>query len=86
MENAIAIIITSIVGVAVVILSIFMLTGNGKSGFLIAGYNTMSAEKKAKYDQAALSKFMGKILLPIGISCPGLAIAAIYPRPSRKPC
>ena len=37
----------------------------GKGAILIAGYNTMSAKKKAKYDEAALCKATGKLLLTI---------------------
>ncbi|MFD1708823.1 DUF3784 domain-containing protein [Siminovitchia sediminis] len=33
----------------------------GKGAFLIAGYNTKSEEEKAKYDEVALCKFMGKV-------------------------
>ena len=35
---------------------------------LIAGYNTMSAEDKAKYDKVALCKVTGKIVLCITFS------------------
>lgn len=40
----------------------------GKGAFLIAGYNTMPKEEKAKYDEVALCKFMGKILYGISFS------------------
>ncbi|MFC4355598.1 DUF3784 domain-containing protein [Chryseomicrobium palamuruense] len=40
----------------------------GKGAFLIAGYNTMPKEEKAKYDEVALCKFMGKILYGISLS------------------
>ncbi|WP_110111818.1 DUF3784 domain-containing protein [Bacillus sp. CGMCC 1.16541] len=40
----------------------------GKGAFLIAGYNTKSAEEKAKYDEVALCKFMGKVMLGICVS------------------
>ncbi|WP_240046452.1 MULTISPECIES: DUF3784 domain-containing protein [Bacillaceae] len=47
----------------------------GKGGFLIAGYNTLPAEKKAEYDEVALCKFMGKIMYAIsfGILLLGLS-------------
>ena len=32
----------------------------GRGAFLIAGYNTSSKEEKAKYNEKALCKFMGK--------------------------
>ncbi|PJK16176.1 hypothetical protein CQS04_09690 [Chryseomicrobium excrementi] len=40
----------------------------GKGAFLIAGYNTMPKEEKAKYDERALCKFMSKILYGISFS------------------
>ena len=53
------------IGAILIGLSVVMLTGRGS--FLIAGYNTMPESKKAEYDAAALCKFIGKILLPIGV-------------------
>ena len=35
---------------------------SGRGAFLIAGYNTMSKAKKARYDKAALCRFMGKLM------------------------
>lgn len=40
----------------------------GKGAILIAGYNTMSAEEKAKYDEVALCKATGKLMLGIPFS------------------
>lgn len=34
----------------------------GKWSFLIAGYNTMNKEEKAKYDEKALCKCIGKFI------------------------
>ena len=59
----------------VVIISIILMTGRGS--FLIAGYNTMSKAKKARYDAVALCKFVGKITLPIGLLLPLLLIEGI---------
>ena len=66
----------AIASISIIVFSIFLLAG--KASFLIAGYNTMSKEEKEKYDEIALGKFIGKILLPIGILCPGIAVAEIY--------
>lgn len=55
------------------ILSIALLQGKG--GFLIAGYNTMPAEEKAKYDETALCKATGKIMLGITFSMGVIFIA-----------
>jgi hypothetical protein len=40
----------------------------GKGGFLISGYNMLSKEEKAKYDEKALCKFMGKSMFVIAFS------------------
>ena len=53
------------IGLPFIVLGIVFLTGRGS--FLIAGYNTMSKSKKEEYDKVALCKFMGKIMIPIGI-------------------
>lgn len=44
-------------------LSLYLLQGKG--GFLIAGYNTLPTEEKEKYDEAALCKAMGKVILAV---------------------
>jgi len=46
-------------------LSLYLLQGKG--GFLIAGYNTMSAEEKADIDEEALCVFMGKMMIAITV-------------------
>jgi hypothetical protein len=56
-------------------MALLLLTGRGS--FLIAGYNTMSKEKKAQYDTKALCKFIGKIILPIGILTPFIGVESI---------
>jgi hypothetical protein len=48
-----------------IVLGFVMLKGKGAG--LIAGYNTMPAEKKAKYDKEALCKCIGKLLLTLGV-------------------
>ncbi len=50
----------SLVGMAIPLL-------RGKGAWLIAGYNTMSQEEKANWDGPALARFVGKILLAIGL-------------------
>ncbi|MGD6817886.1 DUF3784 domain-containing protein [Metabacillus sp. 113a] len=37
----------------------------GKGAFLIAGYYTMSESEKAQYDEAALCRFMGKVMYSV---------------------
>ena len=47
-------------------LGLYLLTGRG--AFLIAGYNSMSEEERAQYDEKALAKFMGKMILALSFS------------------
>ena len=63
------------ISVLLTVLGIVLLTGRGS--FLIAGFNTMPKDKKAGYDAAALSRFVGKILTPIGILTALFAIESI---------
>ena len=58
-------IICGAIGGVMFIMSLILLTGRGS--FLVAGYNTMSKSEKERYDAVALSKFVGKILLPMAI-------------------
>ncbi|MFA1819213.1 DUF3784 domain-containing protein [Virgibacillus oceani] len=66
MEDKIAAMIIAFCILFFVILGIVLINGNGSS--LIAGYNTMSPEKKKKYDSVALSKFMGKMMFALSFS------------------
>ena len=52
--------------IPLLILAVYL--SQGKGAFLIAGYNTMPKEEKAKYDEVALCKFMGKVLYGICFS------------------
>ncbi|MDF2536032.1 MAG: hypothetical protein K0R18_2191 [Bacillales bacterium] len=40
----------------------------GKGAFLISGYNMLSKEERANYDEKALCKFMGKSMFVIAFS------------------
>ena len=48
-----------------VIMAIFLL--NGKGAFLIAGYNTIRSAKKARYDEKALCRCTGWLLLGLSV-------------------
>jgi hypothetical protein len=56
-----AYIVSGAIAVPFAIMAIFLL--NGKGAFLIAGYNTMSAEKRSTYDTKALCRAVGRLLL-----------------------
>ena len=53
-------IISGAIVLLLVVLGIIL--SRGKGGCLIAGYNTMPPEEKAKYDEKALCRFMGKTM------------------------
>ena len=48
-------------------LIIGILMYGGKAGFLLAGYNTMSREEKAKWDEKRLLRFSGKCIIVLSI-------------------
>jgi len=58
-------IITGVIAVLFIIMAIFLL--NGKGAFLIAGYNTMSDDKKAAYNEKALCKAVGWLMLVLTV-------------------
>ena len=80
-------VLTCFIGVVLVALAVVLLRGKG--GFLIAGYNTMPPKEQAKYDEKALCRFVGKILLPVGLLSPAVAVGASSisggcPRPTSR--
>ena len=48
-------------------LVIGILLYGGKAGFLLAGYNTMSREEKAEWDEKRLLRFSGKCIIVLSI-------------------
>ena len=64
---------------ALIVLSLLLLISlvllSGRGAWLIAGYNTMSREEKAKYDEKALCRRVGALLLAI-TACGGLMVLA----------
>ena len=48
-----------------------------KGAFLIAGYNTMSKEKRARYDKKALCRFMGKLMFALAACWVPVALGAV---------
>lgn len=78
-EDLIALWITIGVGLLLIALACVLLSGRG--AFLISGYNMLPKAEKAKWNEKALCRFMGKILLLIGVGLPLPAIGAIYDIP-----
>ena len=60
------VILTGLFGLILALLGIFM-TVTGRGSFLIAGYNTMPKHKKMLYNPVALSKFIGKYVIIVGV-------------------
>ena len=54
-----------------------VLFSKGKGAFLIAGYNTMSKAKKARYDKAALCRFMGKLMFAMALCWVPVALGTL---------
>lgn len=75
-KDVIGLVIVCSLAILIIAASIVLLKGKG--AWMIAGYNTSSKEEKEKTDSVALCKFMGKILLPIGVFLPLIAIGEIY--------
>ena len=65
-ETIIATIVHGIVMIVFIVLGIMFLRGKGAN--LIAGYNTSSPAAKAKTDEVALCRFMGKAMFALA-SC-----------------
>ena len=51
---------------------------SGKGSFLIAGYNTSSKEEKEKYDEVALGKCLGNLLIATATIVLLTALSEIY--------
>ena len=68
-------IITGSICVIFLFLGLYLLSGRG--GFLIAGYNTMSKAKKEQYDDKALCRFVGWLLIAM-IPCILITAAGTY--------
>ncbi|WP_456276346.1 DUF3784 domain-containing protein [Bacillus sp. AK128] len=69
---------TAIIVVTIVFIVFGIIFSTGKGAFLIAGYNTKSDEEKEKYDEVALSKFMGKMMFALAFSMVCWALSEAY--------
>ena len=75
-SDIVACVIIGMIILSLIVLSIPLLMGKG--AWLIAGYNTLSKEEKARYDSAALCKFIGKYLLSVALLTPVIPIGGIF--------
>ena len=67
------IIVAWVVNILMVIASLILISGRG--AFLIAGYNTMSKDKKAQYDERKLCRMVGCSLSIIALI---MIVATLY--------
>ncbi|MBQ6542788.1 MAG: DUF3784 domain-containing protein [Clostridia bacterium] len=77
-EDIMGLIIVGCISLMLLIISLILLRGKGAG--LIAGYNTSG--NKEEFDSEALCKFVGKILLPIALLSPSVAVGGIYKIPA----
>ena len=63
-------------GMIALFIVLVLIFSQGKGAFLIAGYNTASKAEKAKYDEKALCRFMGKIMFALA-GCQGIMALGI---------
>ncbi len=56
------------IGVIILFILLGVYLSMGKGSMLIAGYNTMPEEERAKYDTKALCKAMGKLMFGLSFS------------------
>ena len=75
MEQIASFIVMSIFAVPVIIIGIVLCCGKG--AFLIAGYNTASPKEKAAYDEKALCRATGVLVLVIVGSVELLLLGAV---------
>ena len=52
----------------------------GKGGSLIAGYNSSSSEEKAKYDEKALCRAMGRLMFVFAACTAVVALSVVFDR------
>lgn len=62
-------------------LIIGILMYGGKAGFLLAGYDTMSREEKAKWDEKRLLRFSGKCIIVLSILPIGMELLILVGLP-----
>ena len=63
-------------GMIALFLVLGLIFSRGKGAILIAGYNTASKAEKARYDEKALCRFMGKIMFALA-GCQGIMALGI---------
>lgn len=74
-EDVFGLALTGILALIIVAMALIMIFGKGSSS--VSVYNIYTDTEKKKYNTKAFNKFLGKVLLPIGILIPSIAIGKI---------
>lgn len=74
-NNLVSLIVLVAVFVSFIVLAVVLMRGRGT--FLIAGYNTMSPEEKAKWNIKALGRAVGLFMLFTAFFVVGVTVAAM---------
>lgn len=61
--NATDAIFTLVIAALIALLGVLLFTGHATG--LIAGYNTLPEEERARYDKRALGRFMGRVMFVV---------------------
>ncbi len=69
-------IIAAVVGIIIIASSIPLLKGRG--AFLMAGYNTMSDQEKAAWNEKLLCRSLGKLLLIAGVWVMAIGVLSYF--------
>ncbi|MDF2907288.1 MAG: hypothetical protein K0R34_2609 [Herbinix sp.] len=64
--------------IVLLIIGIGLILRSGRGAFLISGYNMLSREQRAKYDEKALCRFVGNMLFIIIFFLVFAVIGGIY--------
>ncbi|MDF2485769.1 MAG: hypothetical protein K0R46_1937 [Herbinix sp.] len=75
-EDLIGIIVCGFIMLLLLALAVVLRSGRG--AFLISGYNMLSKEQKAKYDEKALCRFVGNLLFVIMLFLGFAVIGGFY--------
>ena len=67
-------------GMILLFLLLGLVFSRGKGAFLIAGYNTASKAEKARYDEKALCRFMGRLMFAMAGCWAVVALSTLLDR------
>lgn len=71
---------------ALLCLGVGVLLFTGRGAWLVAGYNSMAPEQRARYDERKLCRATGSMLLGVSLACGLMACAAVLEADSAGAC